>query len=208
MIKIPITSGRSQFINEYIRKPKHKVAITLPSNIGLCPYCAGIHPDTRSLEKVYPEIAKEWNYEKNGELLPSHISKSSAVRVWWKCSKGHEWQTSVNNRTSSHHSGCPYCMGHSISIEHSLAFQYPEIAAQWHPTKNGSLTPSQVFPCSDKLVWWICNLPAHITPYQNEFVEWTHPDPEVENRGCGREWEESVINRVTKYKSNHTMGRF
>ena len=47
-----------------------------------------MHPTTRTLEQAYPEIAKEWDYEKNGDLLPSHVSKSSAVRVWWKCEKG------------------------------------------------------------------------------------------------------------------------
>lgn len=174
--------------------------------IGLCPYCAGIHPETRTLEAVYPEIAKEWNYEKNGDLLPSHISKSSAVRVWWKCSKGHEWQTSVNNRTSSHHSGCPYCNGHSISLEHSLAYLYPELAFQWHPTKNGTLTPSQVFPCSDRVVWWLCTLPVGKMILHDDTVEVMDLDETVKNRGCGREWEESVVNRVTKFKSNHTLG--
>lgn len=171
--------------------------------VGLCPYCAGIHPESRSLEKVYPEIAKEWNYEKNGDLLPSQLSKSSAVRVWWKCSHGHEWQTSVNNRTSSHHSGCPYCNGHSISIEHSLAYQYPEIASQWHPTKNGSLSPTQVFPCSDRLVWWVCTFPSRVPSFDEDVVELMKKEP----RCCGKEWEESIVNRVTKFKSNHTMGR-
>ena len=73
-------------------------------HVDLCPYCCGMTLDTRNLESLYPEIAREWNYEKNGGLLPSQVSKSSAVRVWWKCENGHEWQTSVNNRTSSHRS--------------------------------------------------------------------------------------------------------
>ena len=46
--------------------------------------------ETRNLQSQYPEIAKEWDYEKNGDLLPSQVSKSSAVRVWWKCEKGRE----------------------------------------------------------------------------------------------------------------------
>ena len=45
--------------------------------------------ETRNLQSQYPEIAKEWDYEKNGDLLPSQVSKSSAVRVWWKCEKDH-----------------------------------------------------------------------------------------------------------------------
>ena len=37
--------------------------------------------ETRNLETAYPEIAKEWDYVKNGDLLPSQVSKSSAIRV-------------------------------------------------------------------------------------------------------------------------------
>lgn len=28
------------------------------------------------------------------------------------------------------------------SVEKSLQFVYPTLAAQWHPTKNGDLTPN------------------------------------------------------------------
>ena len=38
-----------------------------------------------------PEIAKEWNYERNGNLKPEHFAANSNKKVWWKCSKGHEW---------------------------------------------------------------------------------------------------------------------
>lgn len=116
----------------------------------------------------------------------------------------------MNNRTSSHHSGCPYCKGHSISIEHSLVYLYPEIASQWHPTKNGSLTPSQVFPCSDRVVWWVCTVPSRISSYHDDIMQvlkTDHEEEHQENHGCGKEWEESIVNRVTKFKSNHTLGK-
>ena len=38
----------------------------------------------------------------------------------------------------------------------SLADKFPEIAKQWHPTKNGDLTPSDVAVSSHKKVWWTC----------------------------------------------------
>ena len=38
----------------------------------------------------------------------------------------------------------------------SLAETHPEIAKQWHPTKNGSLTPFDLSIGSGKLVWWKC----------------------------------------------------
>jgi hypothetical protein len=32
----------------------------------------------------------------------------------------------------------------------------PELARQWHPTKNGSLGPKDVTPGSRREVWWLC----------------------------------------------------
>ena len=40
--------------------------------------------------------------------------------------------------------------------EKNLAITYPDIAKQWHPTKNGDLKPSDVMPSSTKVVWWLC----------------------------------------------------
>lgn len=31
-----------------------------------------------------PEIAAEWNHERNKELSPHHISRNSLRYVWWK----------------------------------------------------------------------------------------------------------------------------
>ena len=39
----------------------------------------------------------------------------------------------------------------------SLAETHPEIAKQWHPTKNGDLSPNNVTPGSNKKVWWKCD---------------------------------------------------
>ena len=32
---------------------------------------------------------------------------NSVQKVWWKCSKGHEWQATIANRNKG--SGCPIC---------------------------------------------------------------------------------------------------
>jgi hypothetical protein len=37
-----------------------------------------------------------------------------------------------------------------------LATLRPDVAAWWHPTKNGELTPDRVRPFSEKTVWWQC----------------------------------------------------
>jgi len=38
----------------------------------------------------------------------------------------------------------------------SLQSEYPELAKQWHPTKNDSLTADKVTPHSGQKVWWLC----------------------------------------------------
>ena len=38
----------------------------------------------------------------------------------------------------------------------SFAEEYPALAREWHPTKNGQLTPDKVKPHSDIKVWWLC----------------------------------------------------
>ena len=48
-------------------------------------------------------------------------------------------------------SGCPVCAGKKIIPgENDLASQYPAIAKEWHPTKNGTLTPEQIQPASNQ----------------------------------------------------------
>jgi len=40
--------------------------------------------------------------------------------------------------------------------ENDLAKAYPQLAQQWHPTRNGALTPEQVTPYSNRPAWWVC----------------------------------------------------
>src|SRR5262249_45365491 len=53
-------------------------------------------------------------------------------------------------------SGCPFCAGNKVSVTNSLAALFPEIAAEWHPTKNGNLTPDHIVAGSALKVWWQC----------------------------------------------------
>jgi hypothetical protein len=39
----------------------------------------------------------------------------------------------------------------------SLGVQNPGLAAQWHSTRNGTLTPEDVLPGTNKKVWWRCD---------------------------------------------------
>ena len=50
----------------------------------------------------------------------------------------------------------PTVPGKSPAGFNDLSTMEPEIAAQWHPTLNGSLTPQMVTAGSHKKVWWLC----------------------------------------------------
>jgi len=68
----------------------------------------------------------------------------------------HEWEATLNYRSNG--KGCPIC-----------ATLNPELAKEWHPWKNETLTPMDVTSGSQKKVWW-----------QNHF---------------GQEWQEIIDNR-------------
>lgn len=122
-----------------------------------CPVCASreIHPHENGLASQYPLLAAQWHPTKNGALRPETVAPRSSRKVWWRCAKGHEWQASVDSRVSG--SGCPVCSGRKVVPgENDLATQFPQLAAQWHPTKNGALSPQQVTSCANRKVWWEC----------------------------------------------------
>ncbi len=127
-----------------------------------CPFCAGRRASsTNSLALCAPEIAAQWYQEKNEPLTPESVVRGSSRRVWWKCPAGadHVWQSTVDERVSKQ-SGCPFCSGYRISITTSLARLAPEVAAEWHPTRNGTLTPCDVTARGDRVVWWQCRKDA------------------------------------------------
>jgi hypothetical protein len=121
-----------------------------------CPYCSGRRPSKEyNLLTLYPHLARQWHPFRNGVLTPDQVTPGSDKRVWWRCSKGHEWQAIVGNRTRKNYD-CPYCANYFVSKENNLLVRYPELAKQWHPTKNGRLTPDKVMPGTTRKVWWRC----------------------------------------------------
>ena len=54
----------------------------------------------------YPELASEWDYEKNKGVKPDHIT-GNEKKYWWVCPKGHEYFASPRYRIAGH--GCNVC---------------------------------------------------------------------------------------------------
>lgn len=272
-----------------------------------CPYCSNqkVLIGYNDLSTTDKDLSKEWNYERNGELLPTMVVRGSNKKVWWKCCVcSNEWKAIISSRTING-CGCPrcarkfktslqemqlfyyikkyfadavsgfsdkenniseidvyipnlkigieydgqkwhqdierdkkkdlacnkyeinlirirepqcpkyestcnfvelkdmskLCLSNAISdvlkmigiidadvdldrdlseirnliiykkVQNSLETLYPDIALEWHPTKNGNFTPNSVTPQSDERVWWLC-------------------------RKCSNEWITSVATRV------------
>jgi len=109
----------------------------------------------RSLADTHPSLVEEWHPTKNGERLPQDFTHGSGKKVWWICSLGHEWETTPNHRTAGG-TGCPFCRGNRVDQQNSLAAVNPELAKQWHPDRNGSVSPADIRPRSSQKIWWRC----------------------------------------------------
>ncbi len=123
-----------------------------------CPYCSGRNAvqGENDLVTINPTLAKEWNYDKNGELRPENFTANSGKKVWWKCSKGHEWQAVIYSRNSD--KACPYCAGKKVLQGYNdLATFNPRLAKEWNYERNGELRPENFTANSNKKVWWICD---------------------------------------------------
>jgi hypothetical protein len=124
-----------------------------------CPYCAGrlAFGGENDLTVENPALATEWNYAKNGDLIPENVRPGSHKRVWWICNKGHEWQAVIASRNEGY--GCPCCAGQSVvKGVTDLATVRPDLAAQFDIEKNTGISPSEICHASNKKYWWLCAL--------------------------------------------------
>lgn len=138
---------------------------------------------SKSLAELYPQIAKEWDYDKNAPLTPELVAAHSGKKAYWICEKGHRYSSVIASRTSEDACGCPVCSNtgpilyqNGIYIgEHSLAKEAPEIAKEFDEQKNG-ISAYNIAVASNKKMWWKCSI-------------------------CGFEWQSKVNNRTSSLKT-------
>ena len=124
-----------------------------------CPSCTNQRGSkTNNLKLTHPEIAKEWDKEKNGPLKPTMVTANSSQRAFWKCKKGpdHEWSTKIHDHTRDQ-TRCPFCTFRKTSITNVITTLAPHLAEDWHPTKNGKATPDKERVHSRTKRWWLCS---------------------------------------------------
>ena len=103
------------------------------------------------------KLVSEFHATKNEDLQPEDFTVGSSKKVWWQCPKedDHEWESRVSHRSNG--TGCPFCNGKQVSKSNNLLAKHPEVASEWHPTKNGDLKPEDFTVGSSKKVWWQCS---------------------------------------------------
>lgn len=124
-----------------------------------CTYCAGklVLPE-ESLAAKYPEIAAQWDYEKNADG-PESFTPYSGQKVWWRCPKGkdHSWEVGIGSRTRQD-SGCPYCAptNRRVSAGSNLTVTHPTLMQEWDFESNSDLDPTQLLAGTDLKAAWKC----------------------------------------------------
>lgn len=173
-------------------------------DVNGCPFLSGhsVWKGFNDLETVHPTLAAQWHPAKNGNLKPCDVSVYSSQKVWWLLPydvpmdypiehlRGKhfdfEWKAFIHNRTSG--ATCPYIAKSNPKVWvgfNDFATTHPELSKEWHPTKNGSLTPQDVSHGYRYNVWWFLSHDDPVTGKHHDY-EWEAriPDRINKNRGC------------------------
>ena len=157
-----ITYGSSQKI-WWICEKGHSYNSTILNRLKNCncPICSGhkVLTGFNDIATTYPELLKEWDYEKNDKLGldPTLLGKGYDKKVWWRCDKGHEWIVSINSRTSQN-TKCPYCSGTKVlsGFNDVCSLNLP-ILKEWDYEKNKNVNLKEIGKGNRTKFWWKCN---------------------------------------------------
>jgi len=124
-----------------------------------CPVCSNkiIISGINDLATVNPSLAAEWHPILNGNLTPEQVAPKSGKLVYWLCSKGHEWKSTILNRANGN--GCPSCSGLSvIEGETDLKTLFPGLITTSVIALNPTIDFSKIGKGSHVQVRWDCEL--------------------------------------------------
>ena len=88
---------------------------------AMCPVCAdrAVLTGYNDLATTDPHLLDEWDFAKNTDFLPEHISRHSMYSVWWKCPLNHSYKAAISDRASG--MGCKVCDKEYKSVLPKLA---------------------------------------------------------------------------------------
>lgn len=91
------------------------------------------------------------------ELIDNQEYKGNNINLKWKCLKEDCKEIFEASWDSINHgNGCSFCRGLQVGLSNCLATKRPDLAKEWHLTKNRDLTPYDVTCGCHKDVWWQC----------------------------------------------------
>ncbi len=105
-------------IRDRYNSPKDMIS----KNIS-CPFCSGrvLIKGKNDLQTLFPEIAKEWDLEKN-KIKPTDITARGKTPYYWICHNcGYKWKATLQSRVRKvHPCGCPQCGKRKSTIARSI----------------------------------------------------------------------------------------
>ena len=123
-----------------------------------CPFCAGkrVMPGNNDLETTHPDLARDWDYDANGSLLPSMVVAGWTKKINWKCRVcGYKWSAVLYSRKNGN--GCPYCAHQAVWKGHNdLVTTHFDLVKEWDYEKNLKIQPTEVSAGYNKKVYWKC----------------------------------------------------
>ncbi|MFF1540684.1 zinc-ribbon domain-containing protein [Microbacterium sp. NPDC058269] len=134
----------AQVVNRQVRQPG-------------CQRCDGRSvPAGTSMRDTHPQLADELDADLNGGITADNIHAAATPYVWWCCSRQHRWRTSPKLRSMGR-GGCQICSNRRVVAgDNDMSTTHPELAKEWHPTRNGTLAPEKVVAGTAKRIWWRC----------------------------------------------------
>jgi hypothetical protein len=114
-----------------------------------CPTCSKGANTHTNLGKLRPGLASQWDADKNVGIAFATLDATHASAVWWRCSNGHSFQRPPVRMLSE--DTCPTC----ALAKTSLAALAPNVAAEWHATKN-AIRPDEIAADHVMNAWWTC----------------------------------------------------
>jgi hypothetical protein len=125
-----------------------------------CVYCAKKKAwEGNCLANKRPDLAQDWDYDKNGGLTPKDILPGSEKYYYWKCHVcDFGWKAMLTERKRGR--GCPACSHFVSSDKTNLAITFPDLMLEWDYGKN-KIDPSKILPHCKEKAWWICSVCGH-----------------------------------------------
>lgn len=123
-----------------------------------CPVCDRriFQPNVNDLPAYKPYVRDMWDYELNNRN-PDGIGPDSHRKVWLKCTNGFPHSFAVLASAIHEDTSCLVCANKQVWLGfNDLATTNPAEAKQFHPTKNGKVTPESIVFGTHKRLWWIC----------------------------------------------------